>query len=85
MIEFNVYCKAEKKDIGILALPNKTTVNPKNFLDGFTPKEPAYSLTDEAIKDGTQVLCPKCKNPLLIREEGGKAGVYLVPGAIETA
>lgn len=91
MIRFEVYCNAERRVIGDLELPEKTKIDVDRILSGFTPVLAEYHLKalpgekDERVKDGCQVLCPKCSNPILIREPQGDKGVYLVPGGFGTA
>lgn len=91
MITFNVWCRDEQKDIATIEIPPLTLVSAEAIIEGYEPSAADYALNMDnpkkpAVKDGAQMLCPKCFSPLLLRElEPEKLkGVYIVPGAMET-
>lgn len=88
--KFEVWCNAERRVIGDLELPKGETATVEAILQGYTPITAEYMFKTQPgepdhLHDGTQVLCPQCKNPLLIKEPGGDRGVYLMPGAFEVS
>ncbi len=96
-VMFEVYCKTEKVAIGELVLPKGRRINVADIKTGYVPSRRIYAFLDATgdivkgpdkraiLRDGTQMLCPKCAAPLLLREPDGDKGVYLVPGAFNTA
>lgn len=87
--EFSVWCQSERKEIARIVLPRDKEIGVSEIVKNWNPIELRYGITDSngkpLLKDGEQMLCPFCKNPILIREPDGSKGVYLVPGGFRTA
>lgn len=93
---FDVVCSAEKKRIAELELPSDKLIERDDIVRGFRPVAEVYAVLDRSgrdragsdgepiIKDGTQLVCPHCFNPVLVTEPDGDKGVYLAPGNFRT-
>jgi len=72
-------CSAEDRVIGMVQSSAGSCINAdalKRSLDA----EDGYAFDSKAIKDGVQLLCPRCANPVVVRAEN--ADLYLVPGSL---
>ena len=74
-------CPAENRVIGIVARVG-ASLDAETIRRGFEA-EPGYALDAEHVKDGVQLLCPRCKNPVVIRADD--VDLYVVPGTFRIA
>lgn len=86
----------EQIRIAELELPAGQEIRPEDILRGWKPISEEYVVVNRSgepregpdgapiIRDGVQLVCPRCYNPVLIAEPGGTEGVYLAPGAFKT-
>ena len=103
-VVFSVWCGNENKAIGELIVAKGKRVNVADIKAGFVPAERIYSFIGvdgqlvkghdktSILRDGTQVLCPRCASPLTLREPGKTSRelddddeLYLVPGGFHTS
>lgn len=94
---FDVVCSAERRRIAELTLPAGKRIERDDLIKGYRPITDQYALIEKGgtlragadgaplVQDGVQLICPRCYNPVLVTEPGRTAGVYLAPGAFETA
>ena len=85
-----VFCKAEGKTIGEIEATVGAVVDAKLFVRGYRATQAAYSFAGLSISNHTQLVCPKCRNPLLFKQppkgEGDNpTGVYAVLGNVKVA
>ncbi len=78
-----LYCKAESTIIGQILGSSGDVLSAAKIKLDFQPKHAKYEGLRE-VEDGEQLLCPRCKNPLLYRQpvEVGERpkGIYAVAG-----
>jgi len=72
-------CSAEKCDIGTLEAQPSDSIDAIAIQQKYRAKE-GYALNSENVKDGVQLLCPRCSSPVAIRADA--VDFYFVPGAV---
>ncbi len=75
-------CSAEDRVIGMVQSLSGSCIDAvalKRSLDS----EDGYAFDSSSIKDGVQLLCPRCANPVVVRAEN--ADLYLVPGSLRVS
>lgn len=75
-------CPAENRIIGEVTAQRGVSVDERLLRTGYEAAD-GYALDVAAVKDGVQMLCPRCRNPLVFRADG--EDVYAVPGTIRIA
>lgn len=75
-------CPAENRVIGEVTVEAGARVDERLFRSGYEAVD-GYALDVAAVKDGVQMLCPRCRNPLVFHADG--EDVYAVPGTIRIA
>jgi len=75
-------CLAENRVIGEVAVQHGARVDELALRTGYEGVD-GYALDLAVVKDGVQMLCPRCRNPLVFHADG--ADVYAVPGTIRVA
>lgn len=73
-------CSAENCDVG------KMSVHPGDRIDVALIRreyqaDEGYELNMSELEDGVQLLCPKCRNPVVIRAD--TCDLYFVPGMVQ--
>ena len=85
-----VFCKAESRTIGSVEAPVGVMLDAKRFVQSYRATSPAYSFGGSRLENHTQLLCPKCGNPLLFKQppedpDSKPTGIYAVLGNMRAA
>ena len=75
-------CPAENRVVGIVTGQAGARVDEQVFRTGYEAAD-GYALDVATVKDGVQMLCPRCRNPLVFSRDGQE--IYAVPGTIRIA
>ena len=75
-------CSAEDRVIGMVQRSAGSLID-ADVLKRQLESEDGYAFDGSAIKDGVQLLCPRCENPVVVRAE--TADLYLVPGSLRVS
>lgn len=75
-------CPAENRIIGEITAQRGVRVDERVLRTRYEAAD-GYPLDVSAVKDGVQMLCPRCRNPLVFHADG--EDVYAVPGTIRIA
>jgi len=75
-------CPAEDRVVGEITAMDGERIDERAFCSRYDAAE-GYTFDAGAVKDGVQMLCPRCCNPLVFRTDGDD--VYAVPGIIRIA
>lgn len=78
-IQVSFHCPAEDCVIGTITGEAGALIDAKAISSGYQAEE-GYEFDLSAVKDGVQLLCPRCRNPVVI--PAGEDEVYAVPGTI---
>lgn len=81
MASIHLSCPAENRVIGTVTRIG-ASLDAGTIRRGYEP-EPGYALGADDVKDGVQLLCPRCKNPVVIRADD--VDLYVVPGTFRIA
>ena len=78
-----LWCEAEKTLVAnIEGYPGKR-LDAKTIQRGIKATDAKYYIEADSIRDGVQMLCPRCGNALLFQQPSGKTGIYAVPGTAQ--
>lgn len=75
-------CSAEDRVIGMVQSSAGSRID-ADVLKRHLDSEDGYAFDASAIKDGVQLLCPRCANPVVVRAEN--SDLYLVPGTLQVS
>ena len=75
-------CSAEDRVIGMVQSSAGSPID-ADALKRHLDSEDGYAFDTAAIKDGVQLLCPRCANPVVVRAEN--SDLYLVPGSLRVS
>lgn len=81
-MQITLRCPAEDRTIGTVAIAGGGRLDAKAIQGGYEA-ESGYELGEDTVKDGVQLLCPRCANPVVIPADD--ADLFLVPGTIRIA
>jgi len=81
-IRIPLRCSAENRVIGVLTGSPGARIDEQALRSGYEAAD-GYAADLGSVKDGVQMLCPRCKNPLVF--DAGGEEVYAVPGTVRIA
>lgn len=81
-MQITLRCPAENRVVGIVTVRDGGCLDANAIRRGYEA-ERGYELGADTVKDGVQMLCPRCANPLAIPSDD--ADLYIVPGTIRVA
>ena len=75
-------CPAEDRVIGVVVGESGALIDAQTIERCYEP-EAGYTMAAQSVKDGVQLLCPRCSNPVVVRADD--VDVYVVPGSLRIA